>query len=59
MFTDEAETTIESLRSEVKAMDINFKKLEADVSIVKNVSNFLMKKSVEIQRQVLEKCPVL
>ena len=59
MFTDEAETTIESLRSEVKAMDINFKKLEADVSIVKNVSNFLMKKPVEIQRQVLEKCPVL
>ena len=48
---DETETTTESLRDEVKAMNNNFKKLEADVSIIKAVNNLLMKMSVEIERQ--------
>ena len=48
---DETKATIESLRDEVKTMNTNFKKLEADVSIVKTVSNLLMKKSVDIERQ--------
>ena len=48
---DETKASIESLRDEVKAMNTNFKKLEVDVSIVKNVNNLLMKKSVEIERQ--------
>ena len=36
---DETKATIESLRDEVKEMNINFKKLEADASIVKTVDN--------------------
>ena len=48
---DETKVTIESLKDEVIAMNTNFKKLEADVSIVKTVNNLLMKKSVEIERQ--------
>ena len=32
-------------------MNTNFKKLGADVSIVKTVNNLLMKKSVDIERQ--------
>ena len=44
---DETKATIESLKDEVIAMNTNFKKLEADVSI----NNLLMKKSVEIERQ--------
>ena len=48
---DETKATIESLRDEVKTMNTNFKKLEADVSIVKTVNNLLMKKSVDIERQ--------
>ena len=48
---DETKATTESLRDEVKEMNTNFKKLEADVSIVKTVSNLLMKKSVDIERQ--------
>ena len=48
---DETKTTTESLRDEVKAMNNNFKKLEADVSIIKAVNNLLMKMSVEIERQ--------
>ena len=44
-----AKAIIESLRDEVKAMNTNFKKREADISIVKNVSSLLMKKSVEIE----------
>ena len=41
---DRTKSTIESLRDEVKSMNTNFKKLEADVGIVKNVNNLLMKK---------------
>ena len=48
---DETKVTIESLRDEVKEMNTNFNKLEADVSIVKTVNNILMKKSVDIERQ--------
>ena len=48
---DETKATIESLRDEVKTMNTNFKKLEADVSIVKTVNNLLMKTSVDIERQ--------
>ena len=47
---DETKSAIESLRDETTAMNTNFKKLEADVSIVKKVNNILMKKSVEIKR---------
>ena len=32
---DETKAAVESLRDEVKEMNINFKKLEADVNIVK------------------------
>ena len=35
----------------MKEMNTNFKKLEADSSIVKTVNNLLMKKSVDIERQ--------
>ena len=45
---DETKVTIESLRDEVKEMNTNFKKLEADVSIVETVNSLLMKKSVDI-----------
>ena len=45
---DETKATIESLRDEVNT---NFKKRGADVSIVKNVNNLLIKKSVEIEQQ--------
>ena len=38
-------------RDEVKEMNTNCNKLEADVSIVKTVNNILMKKSVDIERQ--------
>ena len=48
---DETKAMIESLRDEVKDMNSNYKKLEADVSIVKTVNNLLMKKSVDIERQ--------
>ena len=41
---DRTKSTIESLRDEVKSMNTNFKKLETDVGIVKNVNNLLMKK---------------
>ena len=41
---DRTKSTIESLRDEVKSMNTNFKKLEADVGIVKNVNNLLLKK---------------
>ena len=51
---DETKATIESLRDEVKEMNTNFNKLEADVSIVKTVNNILMKKSVDIERQCWE-----
>ena len=46
---DETKGTIKSLRDEVKEMNTNFKKLEADVGIVKTVINLLMKKSVDIE----------
>ena len=36
---DETKATIESLRDEVKEMNINFEKLEADASIVKTIDN--------------------
>ena len=45
----ETKATIASSRDEVKAMNTNFKKLEADVSVVKTGSNLLTKKSVEIE----------
>ena len=45
---DETKATIESLRDKVKEMNSNFKKLGADVSIVKTV-NLLLKKSVDIE----------
>ena len=48
---DETTAGIESFRDEVKEMNTNFKKLEADVSLVKTVSNLLMKKLVDIGRQ--------
>ena len=48
---DEIKATIESLKDEVKEMNTNFKKFEADVSIAKTVSNLLTKKSVDIERQ--------
>ena len=48
---DETKATIESLRDEVKAMNANFKKLEAHVSIVKTVNNLLMKNTAEIEGQ--------
>ena len=48
---DKTKATIESLRDEVKKMNSNFKKLGADVSIVKTVNNLLIKKSVDIERQ--------
>ena len=51
---DETKATIDSLRNEVKAMNTNFKKFEADVSFVKTGNNFLMKKSVEIEQQCWE-----
>ena len=47
---DETKATIESLRDKVKEMNSNFKKLGADVSIVKTV-NLLLKKSVDIEWQ--------
>ena len=47
---DETKSAIESLRDEATAMNTNFKKLEADVSIAKKVNNILMKKSVEIKQ---------
>ena len=48
---DEIKVTIESLKDKVKAMNTNFKKFEADVSVFKTVNNLLMKKLVEIERQ--------
>ena len=48
---DETKITIKSLRDEVKTMNTNFKKFEADVSIIKTVNNLLIKKSVEIEQQ--------
>ena len=48
---DETKATIESLRDVVKAINTNFKKLEADISIVKTINNLLMEKSVEIEQQ--------
>ena len=48
---DETKVTIESLRDEVKEVNTNFKKLEADVSIVETVNSLLMKKSVDIQQK--------
>ena len=56
---DKTKATIESLRHEVKEMNINFEKLEADVSIVKKVNNLLMKEPVDIQQQCWVKGPVL
>ena len=53
---DETKAIIESLRDEVKAMNTNFRKLEADVSIVKAVKNLLIKKSVKIERQCCPNC---
>ena len=47
----ETKATIASSRDEVKAMNTNFKKLDADVSVVKTVSNLLTKTSVEIEWQ--------
>ena len=44
---DKTKATIESLRDEVKEMNTNFKKFEAEVSIAKTVYNLLMKKSVD------------
>ena len=38
----------------MKELNTNFKKLEADVSIVKTVNNLLMKRSVDIERQCWE-----
>ena len=46
---DETKATIGSLRDELKAMNTNFKKLEADVIIFKKVHNLSMKKSVKIE----------
>ena len=34
----------------MKAVNANFKKLEADVSIVKTVNNLLLKNSAEIEQ---------
>ena len=51
---DETKVTIESLRDEVKEMNTNFKKLEADVSIVKTVHNHLIKKAVDIEQHCWE-----
>ena len=51
---DETKAKIESLRDEVKEMNTNFKKLQANVSIVKIVKDLLMKKSVDIERQCWE-----
>ena len=48
---DKTKAKVESLRDEVKEMSTNFKKLEADVSIIKTVNNLLMKKSVDIKGQ--------
>ena len=48
---NETIATIESLIDEVKAINTNFKKLQADVGVVKTVDNLSMKKSVEIERQ--------
>ena len=51
---DGTKATIESLRDEVKEMNTNFKKLEADVSIVKTVHNHLIKKAVDIEQHCWE-----
>ena len=51
---DETKATIQSLRNEVKEMNTNFKKLQADA---KTVNNVLMKKSVDTE-WLLSKCPV-
>lgn len=48
---DEIKATIKSLTDKVKAMNTNFKKDEADVSIAKTANNPLMKQSVEIEQQ--------
>ena len=48
---DETKATIESLTDEVKEMNTNFKKLKADVNIVKTVNNLLMKKSFNEELQ--------
>ena len=48
---DKTKARVESLRDEVKEINTNFKKLEADVSIVKTINNLLMKMSVDIERQ--------
>lgn len=47
----EIKATIKSLTDKVKAMNTNFKKDEADVSIAKTANNPLMKQSVEIEQQ--------
>ena len=48
---DETKATIESLRDEVKEINSNFQKLEADFSIVKTDNNILMKKPDDLGRQ--------
>ena len=48
--SDETKATIESLRDDVKEMNTDFKKLEADVSIAKTVNNLLMKNAVVIEQ---------
>lgn len=48
---DEIKATIKSLTDKVKAMNTNFKKDKADVSIAKTANNPLMKQSVEIEQQ--------
>ena len=47
-------TTIEFLREEVKEMNTNFDKLEADFCIVKTVNSLLMKKLVDTEWQCWE-----
>ena len=42
---------INSLTGEMKNLNENFKKLESDVAVVKNVNNILCKQIVSVERQ--------
>ena len=47
----QTKATIDSLRDEVKTMNKNFKNLEADMSISRNINYPLLKRVVDRERQ--------
>ena len=48
---EQTDSTIASLTAEIKRLNENFQKLEADVSLVTNVNNILSKQMSSIERQ--------